>query len=80
MKYPVSGEQGVLALVLLSLAHELVAQEDQLLSHAFDRWIEKHPWLVRAVTAVTVLHLLNLLPDQLDPFHSTGVLTEGEKE
>lgn len=72
MKYPLSGEQGVAVLVLLGLAHELLAEKDQLLSHAFDRWLEKHPWLVRAVTAVTVLHLLNLLPHQIDPYHQVG--------
>lgn len=71
-RYRVSGEHGVLALVVLGLLHELLAEKDQLLSHAFDRWLETHPWLVRGVTVVTVLHLLNLLPKKADPYARIG--------
>ncbi|MBF6332389.1 DUF7427 family protein [Nocardia transvalensis] len=40
-----TGETAVAVLVGLTLAHELTAGEDQLLSHAFDRWLNKHPVL-----------------------------------
>lgn len=72
MKYRVSGEQGVLTLVGLALLHELLAGENQLLSHAYDRWLAKHPILVWIVTLVVVLHLLNVLPHQIDPFYRVG--------
>lgn len=71
-KYGITGEQGVVVLIALGLAHELLAQPEQLLSHAFDRWILKHPWTVRTITAVTVLHLLNLLPKAVDPYARIG--------
>lgn len=70
--YRLSGEQGVAVLALLALIHELLAQENQLLSHAFDRWLEKHPRLVWAVVLVTVLHLLNVMPPKIDPYHRVG--------
>ena len=76
MKYSVTGEQGVAVLVGVALTHELLAQENQLLSHAFDRWLEKHPWLVRVAVVVTALHLLNLLPNEIDPFARVGNLKE----
>ncbi len=54
-------------------ATEVCAPDGELLSHAVDRWLEKHPG--RAVSAVsivgTALHLLNLLPERYDPFAVT---------
>lgn len=51
------------------LAYELLAPEGQLLSEGVDRALERHPILVRAAIGATALHLLNLLPEKIDPFH-----------
>lgn len=75
-RYPLSGEQGVVALIALAALHEALAGDDQLLSHAFDRWLDKYPVLTTTVTvtvaATTVLHLLNRLPPAIDPYHRIG--------
>jgi hypothetical protein len=50
-------------------AWELLAPTGHLLSEGVDRAIERHPVITRAAIAVTALHLMNLLPSQVDPFH-----------
>lgn len=51
------------------LAYELVCPEKQTISEGTDRLIEKHPVLTRAVIGTVALHLMNLLPEQIDPLH-----------
>ena len=78
MRYPLSGEQGVAALVLLALLHEVFAEDQQLLSHAYDRWLTKHPILVWIITLVVVLHLLNVLPNRFDPFAKSATVKQSD--
>jgi hypothetical protein len=53
----------------------LMRKSHPLMSQSFDRWLA-HPvgrigcWLVVGTTAA---HLLNLLPDKVDPFHIRSV-------
>lgn len=47
---------------------EVIAPDGQLLSEGVDRGLERHPVLVRAAILITAAHLLNWLPERLDPF------------
>lgn len=51
------------------VTYEFVAQPDELLSEAVDRYLEKHPWLTRMIVAVVSAHLLNFIPPRVDPLH-----------
>ena len=56
------------------LAYELLAPEGELLSEGVDRSLERHRVLTTAAIGVTALHLLNLIPINLDPFHHAHAL------
>ncbi|TDP29777.1 DUF7427 family protein [Nocardia ignorata] len=49
-------------------ALEVVAPEGELLSEGVDRGLEQHPLLVRTAIIITAAHLLNLLPEKIDPY------------
>lgn len=51
------------------LAYELAAVPDELMSDAADRWMVRHPWLVRAVAFTVAAHVANTIPNTLDPLH-----------
>ena len=54
------------------LAYELLAKDEQLLSSGVDRALERSPASRMATTAgigITALHLLNMLPESVDPLH-----------
>lgn len=48
--------------------HELACADGELLSEGYDRGLEKHAVLIYGITAITVGHLLNLLPPKADPY------------
>ncbi|WP_264923101.1 DUF7427 family protein [Mycobacteroides chelonae] len=50
-------------------AYELTAPPGELLSEGVDRYLMRRPWLTRAVVLVVAAHLLNLLPESIDPLH-----------
>ncbi|USC17052.1 hypothetical protein [Rhodococcus sp. 11-3] len=56
------------------IAYEIMADEDQLLSNAVDRWLKSHPLATHVAVVVTAAHLLNLIPERLDPFHHISLL------
>ena len=45
------------------------AGEGEMLSEQADRWIEKHPILVRLAVAAVAAHVANLTPSNVDPIH-----------
>lgn len=51
------------------LAYEMAAPPGELLSEGVDTKLSQHPILTRAAIGVTALHLMNLLPEKIDPFH-----------
>lgn len=57
------------AIGLAVLYHEFSCADGELLSEEVDRQLVKRPLIVYGLIAVTVAHLLNRLPQQLDPFH-----------
>ena len=63
-----SAERAWVALGVGVLAYELMAEDGELLSHQVDRWLEAHPVLTSAAVTITAAHLLNILPQRLDPW------------
>ena len=51
------------------VTYEVVAQPEELMSEAVDRYLDSRPWLTRLAVAVVAAHLLNLIPPQFDPIH-----------
>uniref|UniRef100_A0AAU8GNV2 Uncharacterized protein n=1 Tax=Mycobacterium phage Pharb TaxID=3136626 RepID=A0AAU8GNV2_9VIRU len=49
------------------IAYEVKAPRGELLSEGVDRYLSRRPWTTRVVVAGLALHLLNLLPEGLDP-------------
>ncbi len=69
-----SGEKAWAVIFGFVFLHDATCQDKQLLSEAVDRALDKHPVLTYAFIAVTVGHLLNWLPTQLDPYAIVGHL------
>ena len=70
--------QGDRAWVILGcgvVAYELVAADEELLSEAADRWMVRHPWLVRAVAFLLAAHVANAIQPRYDPVHRLFVVT-----
>ena len=51
------------------VTYEVVAQPDELMSEAVDRYLESRPWFTRIAVAIVSAHLLNIIPPKLDPLH-----------
>ena len=49
--------------------YEVLCDDGELLSEAFDRYMERTPWVVRAATGLVALHLVNALPPRYDVLH-----------
>lgn len=69
-----SAKNGWLAIGAGVLAYEILCPEGELLSEGVDRGLEKHPTLTRLAIGATALHLLNMLPEQYDPFHRVSTI------
>ena len=65
----VRGNHAWIALGLLIVGYEIVAAPGELLSEAVDRHLENHPIITRVVIGTVALHLLNLLPQPIDPLN-----------
>ncbi|AFN37731.1 hypothetical protein FGG44_gp37 [Mycobacterium phage MacnCheese] len=51
------------------VAYEIAAPRGELLSEGVDRYLSRRPWTTHAVVVGLALHLLNLLPERLDPLN-----------
>lgn len=68
MRYSTKAWIGLVAYIVVA---EIKAPKDDMLSHAYDTWLQ-HPVgkiLAPAVTLVTAAHLLNYLEEAYDPYH-----------
>lgn len=50
------------------VAYDLLCPEGQMLSEGVDRGLEQHRLATGLAVGVTALHLLNVFPQNLDPF------------
>ena len=64
-----TAEKAWLALGAGVAAYEIACPSGETLSEGVDRMIEKHPILTLGTIAITAAHLMNLLPEKIDPFH-----------
>ncbi|MGH3956493.1 MAG: DUF7427 family protein [Mycobacterium sp.] len=64
-----TADRAWLALGAGIVAYELAAPRGELLSEGVDRYLARRPWLTRAVVVVLAAHLLNVLPEPVDPLH-----------
>lgn len=71
----VTGEMAWVAMTLGIVAYELCAPDGQLLSEAVDRFLVSHPILTRVVVISVAAHLLNVLPNEVDPIHRIATLS-----
>lgn len=57
-----------LILAMGVIGYELLAKDNELLSHQVDRWLAAHPVVTTVAITSTAAHLLNLLPEPVDPW------------
>lgn len=65
-------ERAWVALAIGVIGYEAMAPQGELLSHAFDRFLERHPVITWGATLIVASHLLNVLPSRVDPFKWGG--------
>lgn len=63
-----TGKRAWQAIITVIVVHELTCQDGELLSEETDRQRANHPVLIPAAITITALHLLRLLPPEVDPF------------
>jgi len=72
--------KGWIGLGIGVLTWEFLSPRDQLLSHGFDVFLEKHPVITWAATIITVAHLLNITDRPglriLDPWNAVGTIRD----
>ncbi|MGB0877559.1 MAG: DUF7427 family protein [Mycobacterium sp.] len=64
-----AGDRAWLTLGVAIAAYEWRAVDGELLSEAADRWIARHPWLVRLAVFMVASHVANVSPQWCDPLH-----------
>lgn len=64
-----TSDRAWIVLAAAIVTYEIVAQPDELMSEAVDRYLETRPWLTRLAVAVVAAHLLNFIPPRIDPIH-----------
>jgi hypothetical protein len=74
-----TAKRGWVAVGLLVTAYELACPRGELLSEGIDRAMDKHPVAIPAAIGYTALHLMNLLPEELDLFHQGCQAMKGRR-
>lgn len=59
------------------VAYDLTCKQGETLSEGVDRGLESKPVATTLAIGVTCLHLLNKLPQQVDPFHQFLKMVKG---
>ena len=70
-----TASNGWKALITAVAVYEVACAEEELLSRGFDRLLVKHPLWPRVIVLAFALHLINWIPQRVDPvsklFHVT---------
>ncbi|ASR85537.1 hypothetical protein I5G80_gp036 [Mycobacterium phage Krueger] len=66
-----------LALAAGVVAYEVSAPRGELLSEGVDRYLTRRKWTTHAVVVGLALHLLNLIPERIDPLTQLAHATRG---
>lgn len=64
-----AGDRAWIILGVGVVAYEASAADGELMSEAADRWLEHHPWLVRAAVFLLAAHVANALDPRVDVVH-----------
>ena len=76
-----ASERAWVALAIGVLGYAVTAPKGELMSHAFDRFLERHPYLTWGATVIVAAHLLNVLPSRVDPIRPIhGISVHSLKE
>lgn len=57
------------ALVGGVILYDALCPRGETLSEGYDSFIDRHPAVAWAATALTAAHLLNIIPETIDPIH-----------
>lgn len=68
VKPELTANRAWLGLGALVMAYDLAAPDGETFSDGVDRGLNKHKLLTTGAIAITGAHLLNLIPEQIDPF------------
>lgn len=50
-------------------AYEIACPPGELLSEGVDRYLSRRPWATRVAVIALAAHLLNIIPQRIDPLH-----------
>lgn len=64
-----AGDRAWIALGIGVGAYELLCAEDELMSEAASRYMQRHPWLVRFIAFTLAAHVCSAIPQSVDPLH-----------
>ncbi|AOQ28899.1 hypothetical protein SEA_WATERFOUL_37 [Mycobacterium phage Waterfoul] len=62
-----AADRAWIGLAAAVVAYEVGAPRGELLSQGVDRYLMRRPWLTRSVVLYLGAHLLNVIPDRVDP-------------
>lgn len=76
MEHPSNKAWGVLAVGVL--IYDWLAPTGETMSEAVDRAIERHPIITIGAIGAVALHLINALPERVDPLHKLAEVFRNE--
>jgi hypothetical protein len=65
------------ALMAGVVTYDLLCPSGETLSEGIDSWMDKRPVVTAGAIGVTALHLMNILPNAVDPWHRALKLVKG---
>ena len=68
IKHAPSAEKAWMCLIGAVSLYDITCPKGETLSEGVDRALDKHRIITTTAIGITALHLLNVLPDKLDPF------------
>tara|TARA_B100001250_G_C19408802_1_gene618090 strand:- start:193 stop:468 length:276 start_codon:yes stop_codon:yes gene_type:complete len=78
-----ASEKAWAAIGIGTLAYEIAAPKDELLSEQVDRWMESENRLVKygtpLIIGIIAAHLTNAIPEKVDPLHQISLIFENIK-
>ncbi|QFG08887.1 hypothetical protein PBI_MALAGASYROSE_37 [Mycobacterium phage MalagasyRose] len=68
-----AADRAWLTIAAVVLTYEAGAPRGELLSEGVDRYLVRRPWVTRVVVGYLGAHLLNLIPERVDPLTRIAV-------
>jgi hypothetical protein len=64
-----SADRAWVVLGLGVLGYDVFCEPGETMSEGADRYMLRHPWLVRGVAFILAAHVCNMAPSRYDPLH-----------